>query len=118
MEQLALRAWLRYPVGGFSEERKENSTEDLVFLENLVDVEALSVAKRTELHRLGNNGHIGADFVYRVLQVISDALNQKRYVIEQLIRREDLVLIERDSGGDALQPPRGQLPSGLTEPFC
>jgi hypothetical protein len=86
------------------EVREQDAAEDLVLLEHLVGVEALRVTQRTELHRLGHHRRVGVHRVCRILDVVGDAGEEERHVIEQLVGREDPVGVDGHALLDPLEP--------------
>ena len=88
---------------------KEDAAEDLVLLENLVGVEPLFMAQRAELSRFGHDRHVDADLRGRILDVVGDAVDQQRDVVEELIRGKDPVGVDRDARRDPIQPRGRQL---------
>jgi hypothetical protein len=112
-EQLAARALLRDVVDDLAQEREEDPAEDLVLLEHLVGVEALLVPQGAELHGLGHDHGVAGDRPRRILDVVGDAGQQERDVVEQILAGEDAVRLDRDPLGDARQPVRRQLRARL-----
>ena len=90
----------------------------LVFLEQLVLIEALGKSQFAQLHRLGNDRYVGRDDVRGMLQVARDAVDQDRDVIEQLFRREDAVRRQLHPIADAVEPPTRELIARIPQARC
>ena len=97
------------------EERIEHPAEELVFLQQFVLVEPLSVSQLAKLHRLGNHGRIGADGPRRTLEIVGDPFDQHRHMIEQVFGWEDAIGVQMDPLTDAGQPPPRQVVAGLAK---
>jgi len=80
--QLALLARLVDLVHRPRKEREEDPAEEFVLLQDLVGIEALLVTELAELHRLGDDGHVDSHFGGRILDIVRDALQQERDVVE------------------------------------
>ena len=87
-EEVTARVVARNPLGGVGQEGKDDRGEHLVLLEQLVGVEPLSVPQRTELHRLGHHRRLRVDVALGTLEISGDSFDEKRDVIEQLVRRK------------------------------
>jgi hypothetical protein len=72
------------------------------------------VAKRPQLHCFGDYRHVDADLSGRVLDVVGDAVDQQRDMIEQLVRGKDPIRLDRDPPRDFREPGARQ----LTLPFA
>lgn len=75
-----------------------------MLLENLIRVESLSVSQCAELHGLCRNGHARVQLTFGVFQEVGDAVEQQRYVIEQVVGWENVVAIDGHSRADPIQP--------------
>ena len=70
---------------------------------------ALGMTKRSELPGFIQNRGVGRyRAFFRVPQVHADLENQRRHVVEQVFRREDLTRINRQEIQKAFEPPDGQ----------
>ena len=110
-QQLAVAAALLHGVGLARRKVEEHATQNLVFLEDLVRIETLLQAQRAQLHCLRDHRHVAGDFVDRISDVIGNAVEENRNVIEQLVGRENSVGLERNACSNAFQPTLGQRPA-------
>jgi hypothetical protein len=79
-----------------NDERNEHSAQNLVFAEHLVQRRALGVTERPELPGFVQNRSVGRNRAFfRVPQVRADLEDQRRHVVQQAFRREDLTRIHR-----------------------
>ena len=101
---------------GFREKLKQDAAEDLVLFEQLVLVEPLRVAQRAELHRLGDHRCFGKHRAGGVFDVVRDAEDEQRDVVDEVVRREDAIRFERYPIGDAKQPAAREDIALISEP--
>ena len=74
----------------------QNAAEQAVFREQLVDGCRLRMSELSKLLGLGDNGCVRDDgFGLRRTEVARELLNQCRDVIEEMVRREHLVRLDR-----------------------
>jgi nitrogen regulatory protein P-II 2 len=79
-----------------NDERDENSGEDLIFAEHLVEGRALRMTERPEFPGLVQNRGVGRNRIFfRVPQVGADLDDQRRHMVQQAFRREDLTRLHR-----------------------
>src|SRR5207237_511894 len=114
-EQFTLLAGLVHLVGLLGEKAEEDAAEDLVFLEDLVRVESLGVTQCAELHRLAHHGSIRAHFSGWLGEMISNAVNQQRNMIEEIVRRKDVIGVDIDPFADPRKPMGSQLSTRIAE---
>ena len=93
------------------EEALENLAQDLILAQQLVDRSPLIEAQQPKLAGFGHHRGIGGDFLVRGrAQVGGDLLEQLRNMIEELVGRKDVALLDGQQGVEPLQPERGQNP--------
>src|SRR5688500_16689239 len=90
--------------GRLAELREDDLDEHLVLFQDLIGIEALFMSEGTEFHRFGRDRGGGIELLFRVLEESGDPVDQERYVIQQLVARENLVVFEGDAGADSLEP--------------
>src|SRR5436190_2380736 len=81
-------------IDGRREKRKEHAAKQLILLEQLVCVKALSVAQLTELHGLRDDRRVSRNFLGWILDIVGDSIDKKRYVVEKLLPRENSILAD------------------------
>ena len=83
----------------------QNAAEQSVFREQLVDGCRLRMSELSKLLGLGDNGSVRDDgFGLRRTEVARELLNQCRDMIEEVVRREHLVRLDRQHALQPLQP--------------
>ena len=99
------------------EETLEDLAQDLIFTQQLVDRSALIEPEQSKLASLGHHAGIGGDLlVRRRAEVGGDFLEQLRNMIEELVARKDVALLDGQQGVEPLQPGRGQNPMVRSQP--
>jgi hypothetical protein len=63
----------------------------------------------TELHRFCNDRHLGGEDALGILDIIRDAEDEKRDVVEKLVARENASRVDFNACIDALEPAPGEL---------
>src|SRR5436853_4586977 len=91
-------------VRGARQERVENAAEQLVLLQELVLVETLRVAQLPELHGLGDDRDVTSHREGRILQIVSDAVDEQRHVVEKLLAWKYAVRMQRHACSDPIEP--------------
>ena len=109
LEKLGSAARLVDLIDRLREKRKEHTTEQLIFLEELIRVEALQISQLTQLHRLRHDRSVRRDFFSRVLDVIGNAIDQKRNMVQEFLSWKNTLAFDRHARGDPLEPARGQV---------
>ena len=66
--------------GRVGQEREYDRAEHLIFLEQLVGVEALRMSESTKLHCFGDHGRLCIDVALRALEISGDSFDEERDV--------------------------------------
>ncbi len=97
------------------EEGKQDAPQQLELLEDLVFAKALPVAEGPELAGPKDDSRVSEDQVLGLLDEVGDSGDQQRHVVEQIVRREDSLRVQRHSVGDTLEPSARELHPRVAE---
>src|SRR5438270_2546766 len=117
LQKLGSAAWFIDLIDSFREKREEHAAEQLIFLEQLVRIEALDVPQLAQLHRLRDDRRVSRHFFRRILDVVGNAVDKNRYVVEEFLSWKNAIASDRHACGDALEPARRQFVAGSPEPI-
>src|SRR5437868_6273905 len=108
LQKLGSAAWLIDLIDSLREKGEEHAAEQLIFLEQLVCIEALDVPQLAQLHRLRDDRRVSRHFFRRILDVVGNAVDEQRYVVEEFFSWKNAIAFDRHARGDALEPARRQ----------
>ena len=108
LQKLGSAARLIDLIDSLREKREEHAAEQLIFLEQLVCIEALHVPQLAQLHRLRDDGRVSSHFFRWILDVVGDAVDKHRYMVEEFLSWKNAIASDRHARGDALEPARRQ----------
>src|SRR5207302_4865422 len=74
------------------------------------------VPEGPEFHRLRSDRRLGVDVLVEPLQVVRDAVDEQRYVVQQGVARKDAFRGDGDAGDDPVEPATDEDVAGRPKP--
>ena len=113
--ELAAGAGLVDLIDRAGEKGEDDGAEELELFEDFVLVESLGVAEFAEGHRFGDDVAVAGDGGGGAFEVVGDAADQDRHVVEQPLVGEHPMRVERDAFADPIKPPSGEISAGVAQ---
>ena len=80
--------------------------------------EPLRVTQRAKFHRLCFHRPMSLEIEPVRFDVVRDTIHQQRHMVEQLVSRKDLILVDRHPRHDAIEPPAHHVGARLPQFGC